>query len=269
MAILYSPKSQGFSDQLAQVDRCQIALLREFSGGNGRLVLKGGMAMRALVGAMSLAAVQNAVTSGLSRAAQACGVRVPKIDITKSTATTVRGRLAGQASTGTAISFEVEVSGRVLHDKAFRRVETVTPPPEYAMAPFVVESYNNDMMAALKVAALKVAAVMADVRNVPRDISDLYDLALLGADASAILGRQSSAVLSALKPNTQSKLQQIDFGLARDHLLPYIPPAVRHTIDADKWDEYILVVNDHLERWLDAALVLAQAREAAPEAGRP
>ena len=99
MSILHSPKSQGFADQLAQVDRCQIALLREFSGGNGRLVLKG--------------------------------------------------------------------------------------------------------------------------------------------------------------------------RLARDHLLPYIPPAVRHTIDADKWDEYILVVNDHLERWLDAALVLAQAREAAPEGGGP
>lgn len=51
MSILYDPKDRGFPEALSALDRCQIAMLRELAHStDGRLVLKGGMAMRVAVG---------------------------------------------------------------------------------------------------------------------------------------------------------------------------------------------------------------------------
>jgi predicted nucleotidyltransferase component of viral defense system len=51
MATIYKPSDRGFDERLTSIDRCQIALLREVVGQYGqRLVLKGGMAMRAVLG---------------------------------------------------------------------------------------------------------------------------------------------------------------------------------------------------------------------------
>jgi predicted nucleotidyltransferase component of viral defense system len=55
MSILFDPKDRGFSEALSAVDRCQIAMVRELAHSTGgRLILKGGMAMRMVVGSMRL-----------------------------------------------------------------------------------------------------------------------------------------------------------------------------------------------------------------------
>ena len=184
MAILYDPKDRGFSDALSAVDRCQIAMLRELAQTTGgRLILKGGMAMRVAVGSMRLtkdvdfdraegvstASVQGSIKRALQYAAQSAGLRGPEIDVGKSTETTVRMRLAGMVA-GASVRFVVEVSGRnpVARD-CHSRVQVVSP-ARYGMAPFMVDTYSHPMLA-----ASKVMAVMSANRNVPRDVYDLND----------------------------------------------------------------------------------------------
>ncbi len=108
MSALYSPSEKGFDDRLTAIDRCQVALLREIVGQYGpRLVLKGGMAMRAIFGSMrltkdidfdrepslSLESAKNGLPKTLIRAAAVAGIRRPQAEITKLTATTIRTRL--------------------------------------------------------------------------------------------------------------------------------------------------------------------------------
>ena len=48
MTTLYDPATVGFSLGLSTIDRCQVFLMRAIGlqFGSGRLILKGGMAMR-------------------------------------------------------------------------------------------------------------------------------------------------------------------------------------------------------------------------------
>jgi hypothetical protein len=76
----------------------------------------------------------------------------------------------------------------------------------------VVESYCNDVLA-----DMKIAAAMSDARNAPRDIYDLQDLIAAQTNPVAILASCSSlGALEIMKANAQSKLELISFELARE-----------------------------------------------------
>lgn len=92
MSYLYDPKERSFSEVLSAIDRCQIATLRELANStDGRLILKGGMAMRVAVGSMrftkdvdfdradgvSTASVQSSIKRVLQCAAQSAGLPSP------------------------------------------------------------------------------------------------------------------------------------------------------------------------------------------------
>ena len=269
MATIYSPADRGFEERLAIIDRCQVALLREVVGQYGnRLTLKGGMAMRAVFGSLrltkgidfdrdpslSLESAKGGLPKTLSRAATNAGIRQAVAEITKLTKTTVRARLAGQSLSGIAVRFEVEVSGRGTLAEGSRRTATVIPPASYAMAPFVVESYSNDMLA-----AMKVAAAMSDARNVPRDIYDLHDLSLAGANPAVLLATQPASVLEDIRDKVFGKLDLIEYGLAQQELLPYLPIDVRESLDEDRWIEYSLTVGLAVQQWASEALAIKQA----------
>lgn len=263
MSILYDPKNRGFSEALSAIDRCQIAMVRELANSTqGRLILKGGMAMRMAVGSLRLtkdvdfdradgvstASVQSSVKKALQYAVQSAGLRGAEIDPGKSTETTVRMRLAGTVA-GAPIRFVVEVSGRnpVAHD-CQSRVQVV-PPSRYGIAPFVVTAYSHAMLA-----ASKVMAVMSANRNVPRDVFDLNDL--LTVDPVSILAsRVDSFALKEIADQVLNKVCAIDFALARQELLPYIPTNQREAISQERWDEMTLNVAQTVEKWVAGALV--------------
>ena len=275
MTTIYDPTSLGFDERLSQIDRCQIALIRAILGqyGAGRLFLKGGMAMRAVIGSMrltkdidfdrapslSLNSARNGLLRTLGVAAANAGIRQAAAEITKASDTTIRVRLSGQSPGGIALRFEVEVSGRGAVDARHQRKETVVPPPSYGMAPFVIESYSADMLA-----AMKMGAALAPARNVPRDIHDLFDLAGAGANPSEILAAQPAAKISALRGGALAKLEGISFDLAREELLPYLPPAVRGALDDGRWTEMVLRVAEAMETWVQEALALQAAAGARP-----
>ena len=262
MSILYDPKDRGFPEALSIIDRCQIAMLRELANAtNGRLVLKGGMAMRVAVGSMRLtqdvdfdraegvstASVQSSVKKALQHAAQSAGMRGAEIDPGKSTQTTVRMRLAGRVA-GASVRFVVEVSGRNPVPKECQARVQVTPPSRYGIAPFVVTTYTHAMLA-----ASKVMAVMSANRNVPRDVYDLSNL--LAADPEPILAaRISREALQAIQISVLDKICAIDFAMAQQQLLPYIPPDQRDALNQVRWEEMTLNVAQTLQKWVTNSL---------------
>lgn len=270
MGTIYSPSELGFSSEFHEADRCQVALLRSVAAVSaGRLLVKGGMAMRVAFGSMrltkdidfdrvdsmSVQSAKSAVSRGMQVAAQVAGVRNLSIDVTKETGTTIRMRMRGVCQGGEAIRFETEVSGRDSGLTKYRQTVAVVPPPQYGMAPFNVETFTPPA-----IAAQKVAAVLSAARNVPRDVYDLKDLIAAGADPTTILADLPSASLEALHVDVVGKLLQIDFDLARDQLLPYIPPFERESVSEQVWDGYLSTVAENLSRWLGQAEALQAGR---------
>lgn len=266
MSTVYDPKDRGFPEAFTTVDRAQVAMLRDLASADARLVLKGGMAMRIVVGSMRLTkdvdfdrvadmstnAVKASVRKALVFGGQSARLLGAQVDELKATPTTVRMRLSGTAA-GAPVKFVVEVSGRSAPPPGSQARVTVNPPARYGIAPFAVAAYTHDMLA-----ATKVAAIMSPNRNVPRDISDLYDLAAAAPeqlladlfDRDALLQWQGEAL---------SKVVAITFDQARDELLPYVPPDLRATVTPDVWDEMTLTVAERVAHWLAGALRLQGA----------
>ncbi|TWO68075.1 nucleotidyl transferase AbiEii/AbiGii toxin family protein [Caenimonas sedimenti] len=275
MAALYTPTEKGFDARLEAIDRCQVGLLRELAGDLGsRLTLKGGMAMRASFGSLRLTkdidfdrdeSIQQATLKKnlerlLVRAAGPAGIRDPKVEITKDTNTTVRARLQGALPDGTDVRFDVEVSGRRAPDKANVRAEIVTPPARYSMAPFPVQTYTNDALA-----AMKIAAALSEQRNAPRDLYDLRDLARANADPTLILSRQRSELIGTWANNALGKLEMLSYGLAQQELLPYLPPGDRGELTEDAWVDATLAVAESIQTWCAGALRLQEVQDAAQQ----
>jgi len=262
MSILYDPKDRGFSEAMSAIDRCQIAMLRELANStDGRLILKGGMAMRVAVGSMRLtkdvdfdraagvstASVQSSVKKALHYAAQSAGLRGAEIDPGKSTETTVRMRLAGTIA-GAGVRFVVEVSGPHPVPRDCQSRVQVVPPSRYGIAPFMMTTYSHAMLA-----ASKVMAVMSANRNVPRDVYDLNDL--LSADPVSIIAtRIPPAELQDIRDKVLKKVCAIDFEQAQQELLPYIPPDQRDSLSKQHWEELTLNVAQMVQHWVTKAL---------------
>ncbi len=262
MSILYDPKDRGFSGGLSSIDRCQIAMVRELANAtDGRLILKGGMAMRVTVGSMRLtkdvdfdradgvstASVQSSVKRALQYAAQSAGLRSPEIDPGKSTETTVRMRLTGAVG-GATVRFVVEVSGRNPVPRDCQSRVQVVPPARYGIAPFVMTTYSHAMLA-----ASKVMAVMSANRNVPRDVYDLNDLLTVNP-ISILHSRINPAELWDIKNTVLDKVSAIDFHQAQQELLPYIPPDQRDAISQARWEDMTLNVAQMIQKWVTSAI---------------
>lgn len=264
MALLYAPSETGFDGRLEAIDRCQVGLLRELSAQLGnRLILKGGMAMRAAFGGMRLTkdidfdrdrtisqdALKKNLERMLVRAAGGAGMRGPKAQITKDTKTTVRARLEGIVADRTDARFDVEVSGRDAPAPGNVRTEIVVPPPKYSMAPFPVTTYTHAALA-----AMKIGAALSAQRNAPRDLYDLRDLIRAHADPTELLARQDADLLKDFSDRALGKLELLTFRQAQQELLPYLPRDDRQALDEGQWIEMTLMVADAIQGWCKAAL---------------
>lgn len=264
MTNLYSPAERGFDPRMDAIDRCQVGLLRELAGQLGkRLILKGGMAMRAAFGGMRLTkdidfdrdntisqeTLKKNLGRLLVRAASAAAIRDPKAEITKDTRTTVRARLSGTIGKGLDVRFDIEVSGRDTPSPHNMREAIVVAPASYAMAPFPVTTYTTAALA-----AMKIGAALSAQRNAPRDLYDLRDLVRAGADPVELLSRQEPDQLAEFSSRALGKLEALSFQQAQQELLPYLPPEERHMLDENTWIDMTLMVAQTIETWCDTAL---------------
>ncbi len=232
--------------------------------GSGRLILKGGMAMRASVGSMrltkdmdfdragtlSLSSLGTGLPRVLSVAAANAGVRLARTSVTKSTKTTVRARLEGLTIDGAELRFEIEVSGRETFGDECVKSEMVAPPSTYGIAPFNVMCYKNETLA-----YQKIGAAMSNSRDVPRDILDIHDLATLGADPVPLMAaRLRLEELNSMQGAVLQKLGAIGHDRMREELAPYLPVSIRDELTEDRWIEMTLYVADAIETWIARAI---------------
>lgn len=269
MTNLYSPAEKGFGARFDAIDRCQIALLREISGEMGdRLILKGGMAMRAAFGSMRLTknidfdrdktisqtSLRRGLERDLLRAANFAQIRESTVTITKDTFTTVRARVEGRIGDNEDARFEVEVSGRDRPSQRNIRLAIVTSPRSYAVAPFPVTTYTNEALA-----AMKIAAALSERRNAPRDLYDLRDLMRSGADPTVVLASQDAQQLQGFADRALEKLEMLSYELAQQELLPFLPPTERAALDKNEWLNATLEVAEGISLWCKKALRLQNA----------
>lgn len=236
--------------------------------GADRYILKGGMAMRALYGSarltkdvdfdcedsLSSQSMSARITRALQHAGREAGLTGANVEQTKDGERASRWRLTGATREGVAITWEVELSRRGVPHAAYIETTTIQPPFDYRVAPFVARVYAESAMAASKVNAL-----LSDLRSVPRDVYDLYDLASRGATPVELwIAHLPREMLERKKAMALEKISAIGFELANAELLPYLARDVRATINAKRWDDIRLAVAAAVGRWLDEAMPKAR-----------
>ena len=236
--------------------------------GANRLILKGGMAMRALYGSTRLTKdvdfdcedkvsqqpMQSHMSKALTQAARLVGLAGVEVTRTKQGERSVRWRVAGTAAGDVKIIWEVEVSRRGVPPAEFIETKPFETPIAYRIPPFSVRVYGPAAMAGGKVNAL-----LSENRSVPRDVYDLSELIRNGADPTELwIRRIPRQVLERKRPAIMAKIEIIDFAMAAAELLPYIAPEIRQSIDEARWDEIRLEVAHHVEQWMDSAITVAE-----------
>lgn len=196
---------------------------------------------------MSTASAAGTIKRALSAAAQSARLLSPRVEVLKETETTLRIRLSGLVS-DSPVKFVVEVSGRNAPSMDESKLELITPPASYGIAPFMIGCYTHEMLA-----ASKVLAAISDNRNVPRDIYDLNDL-LFTNPSDILRARIDKADLQHVNESVLEKLSLITFAQAETELLPYIPPADRAMLSQRTWDEMTLRVAEKIESWSAEAI---------------
>jgi predicted nucleotidyltransferase component of viral defense system len=267
--MIFAAHDLGFSPEAEFRDRTQmqfIALL--VRQGASRLILKGGMAMRALYGSTRLTkdvdfdcednvsqqSMHTHMNKALLQAARLAGLTGAEVAQTKRGERSARWRIIGTAAADVKIVWEAEVSRRGVPPPEFVETKPFDTPIAYRIPPFTVRVYGAAAMAGGKVNAL-----LSDNRSVPRDVYDLSELVRHGADPTELWVRHiPPEVLLRKRPAIMAKIVGIDFALAAAELLPYIAPETRQAIDEARWDEIRLDVAHHVEHWMDQAVARAQ-----------
>lgn len=263
--MIFGAHDLGFSPEAEFRDRTQmqfIALLVRQEAS--RLILKGGMAMRALYGSTRLTkdvdfdcednvsqqSLQSHMQKALTQAARLAGLAEVDVIRTKSGERSARWRVVGTAGSDVKIVWEVEISRRGIPPAEFVETRPFETPLAYRIPPFNVRVYGPAAMAGGKVNAL-----LSENRSVPRDVYDLSELIRQGADPTELwIRRIPRRVLERKRPLIMAKIEVIDFAMAAAELLPYIAREIRQSIDEPRWDEIRLEVANQVERWMDSAI---------------
>jgi len=263
--MIFGAQDLGFSPEAEFRDRTQmqfVALL--VRQGATRLILKGGMAMRALYGSTRLTkdvdfdcednvsqqSMQTHMKKALLQAARLVGLVGAEVTQTKRGERSARWRIVGTAAGEVKIFWEAEVSRRGVPPPEFVETKLFETPIAYRISPFSVRVYGAAAMAGGKVNAL-----LSDNRSVPRDVYDLSELIRHGANPTELWVRHiPPEVLESKRSTVMLKIEGIDFALAAAELLPYIARERRQAIDKDRWGEIRLEVAHHVEGWMNEAI---------------
>lgn len=256
---LIDPAQLGFQPLAIARDRFQLAFVRAVMlAAPGRLVVKGGMAIRAELdgvrmtedvdfdraAGISIEATANAIKQGLKQACMVCGVHDAQISESKKTASTIRLKLYGTLPEGGVISFKAEASGR--QETFADRYKTDLPikaPTAYRLPPLRLSVYPLNVLLATKIAAL-----MSPERNVPRDVYDIKRLFDAGAVPEGLLDLVNQEQLKAYAGDVWGKVGGIEYNAFRTELLPFIGRADAEAITASVWSAWCVDVASGIEQ---------------------
>ncbi|MGH2376579.1 MAG: nucleotidyl transferase AbiEii/AbiGii toxin family protein [bacterium] len=257
------------SMELAVVrEALQSRLLVELMGNamHKELVLKGGMAMRAVYGSVrytkdidldadlkySKARVHGIVKRSIERAVSSGLITNAKVTEPKQTETTLRWKIVGtQPGSAAPLNLTVEVSRRATI--ANGHIIEVPLPAAYGGGAPGVKVQVLDSQA---IAVTKVLALTDPKRMAPRDLYDLHVLIEAEVeDPSHLLlslpdaGERLPQAMAELWP----KIEAMTYEQFKSDVIPYLPDNVAKAIDEDAFEDMRLQVGTSVEKWLKAA----------------
>lgn len=233
------------------------------------LVLKGGMAMRAVHGSVrytkdihldaderaSKERIQGVVRRSIERAVSSGLIANATVTTPKQTDTTLRWKIAGtQPNSSAPMHLTVEVSRRpklieghvveVALDKAFNRTG---------------RDVKIQVLDSQHIAVTKVLALTDPMRMAPRDLFDLNVLLEAGVkDPGPLLAQLSDAQLRLplLMAELWPKIEAMSYEQFRNDVVPYLPTTVGLAIDSEAFETMRVDVGVAVERWLQSAASL-------------
>ncbi len=233
------------------------------------LVLKGGMAMRAVHGSVrytkdidldaderaSKERIQGVVRRSIERAVSSGLIANATVTTPKQTDTTLRWKITGtQPSSSAPMHLTVEVSRRpklieghvveVALDKAFNRTG---------------RDVKIQVLDSQHIAVTKVLALTDPMRMAPRDLFDLNVLLEAGVkDPGPLLAQLSDAQLRLplLMAELWPKIEAMSYEQFRNDVVPYLPTTVGLAIDSEAFETMRVDVGVAVERWLQSAASL-------------
>jgi predicted nucleotidyltransferase component of viral defense system len=224
-----------------------------------QIVLKGGVAMRVLLGSarytkdvdfgqsagQSLTALQKLIRASIKECTSGfLGEAI--VTEPKQTDTVARWKISGTSlRSRSIIHLTVEVSRRglpLLHLSQSRFM----PAPESFAKPAVVDVYDIDAMAATKVFALH-----SDSRMAPRDLFDLDLIIKTGV-------QPDPSLFSCIEDRKEfvnqvwRKIDLMSWKMFEEDVVPYMTPAFRSRVDEGVFDDMKIKVGEAVEKWVTA-----------------
>lgn len=257
------------SMELAVVrEALQSRLLVELMGNamHKELVLKGGMAMRAVHGSVrytkdidldadlkySKARVQGIVKRSIERAVSSGLIANAKVTEPKQTETTLRWKIVGtQPGSDAPLNLTVEVSRRATI--ANGHIIEVPLPTAYSGGALGVKVQVLDSQA---IAVTKVLALTDPKRMAPRDLYDLHVLIEAKVEDPTQLLRslpEAGVRLPQAMAELWPKIEAMTYEQFKSDVIPHLPDNVAKAIDEDAFEDMRLQVGTSVEKWLKAA----------------
>ena len=246
----------------------QSRLLVELMGNamHKELVLKGGMAMRAVHGSVrytkdidldadlkfSKERVRGIVKRSIERTVASGLITNAKVSEPKQTETTLRWKIAGtQPGSNAPLNLTVEVSRRATI--ANGHIIEVPLPTVYADGTANVKVQVLDSQA---IAVTKVLALTDPNRLAPRDLFDLHVLIEAQVDDPTRLFvslPNAKERLPRAIADLWPKIESMTYALFISDVVPNLPDSVAKAINEDVFDDMRLKVGTSVEKWLEAA----------------
>lgn len=243
------------------------------------LVLKGGLAMRAVLGstrytkdidldAVSWATperVRGIVRRAVERVVKQPGlIEEPQITEPKQTETTLRWKVNGKApGTNRPVTLTVEVSRREW-PAPFRT-------KELELSPQFADGAARGRIQVLDEQALAVCKVLAltdPKRDAPRDLFDLS--VLLETDLEnpgELLASQDAARLAEAMDELWVKVENMGYDRFKAEVAPYLPPETAAAVTEEVYGDMQLKVAENVEQWLEKAVEIQKAVDAERNTG--
>ena len=249
------------------------------------LVLKGGMAMRAVHGSARLSKdidldadetaskerIQGVVNRAIKQAMASGLIENATVTMPKQTETTLRWKIAGQfPDQGGPMNLTVEVSRRPKLISG--HVIEVPLLASFNQGVRVDAAVRIRVMDTQHIAVAKVLCLTDPQRMAPRDLFDLHVLLEAGVqDPGKLLAQLPAERLDTILNGLWPKIEAMDYAQFVAEVKPYLPAAMAEVIDEDAFTTMGLEVGVAVENWMKTAGTLsveAAANEGAPGAAR-
>lgn len=268
------------ADSGAVREALQARLLVELMGNamHKELVLKGGLAMRAVHGSVRFTKdidldadlrhtkqrVHGIVARSIARTVASGLIDNPTVTEPKQTETTLRWKINGTAPGSNApMQLTVEVSRRAT--VAEQHIVEMPLSEDWAHGAHGARVRVLDSQA---IAVTKVLALTAPARMAPRDLYDLSVLIRAEVQApTALLASLPAERLQDAMTELWPKIESMTFAHFRSEVIPYLPAKAAAAFTEESFAEMQVTVGERVESWLRDAQA-AQAAIATPGLSR-